>query len=226
MNGSPSQSLWLHRRSLLQAAVAAAGLGGAGLTAAGPAAAGAAPAGLDLRTIAKLGWLYTIPLIEVARARAASLVHGAAINSFGHVDRLLRPGDRDITTPNNDTLYSSAQVDLSHGPVRIAIPDVADRYFSLAFMDAWTNNFVVLGGRSTAGWSGEVVLAGPDHPGDAPNQIRSPTTHAWVLGRLLVDGPSDLPAVRDPTPATEAPAVPSDPNALAGMSTGFDFLGG
>ena len=40
-----------------------------------------------------------------------------------------------ITTPNNDTLYSQAWIDLSSGPVRITVPPTGGRYFSLALMD-------------------------------------------------------------------------------------------
>ena len=50
-----------------------------------------------------------------------------------------------MTTPNNDTLYSTTQLDLSAGPVTITVPASGDRYLSLALMDAYTNNFAILG---------------------------------------------------------------------------------
>jgi len=43
------------------------------------------------------------------------------------------------------------------------------------------------------------MIVGPSWNGDVPNGVglvRAPTNAVWLLGRILVDGPADLPAVR------------------------------
>ncbi len=118
------------------------------------------------------------------------------VNCFDHVHRLLNHRDRYVTAPNNDTLYSNAWLDLSEGPVVISVPRTRDRYFSLAFMDMYTNNFAILGTRTTGTEGGEYTVVGPDDaaPAGACNVLRAPTPRVWALGRLLIEDESDLAA--------------------------------
>jgi hypothetical protein len=53
----------------------------------------------------------------MARARARTM--GPKANQFRHVRRLADHASRAVTTPNNDTLYSSAWLDLRAGPVEV-----------------------------------------------------------------------------------------------------------
>jgi hypothetical protein len=100
-----------------------------------------------------------------------------------------------ITTPNNDTLYSQAFIDLTHGPVTLAIPDMGDRYQSVAIMDMYTNNNAVLGRRTPGGAAGTWTLVGPGMSAPAGGRVVTVATpHAWLLARTLVDGPGDLEA--------------------------------
>lgn len=104
---------------------------------------------------------------------------------------------RDVTTPNNDTLYSSAWLDLAAGPVILDAPAIPNRYHSAALMDVFTNNVAIVGTRS-GGTGGRYVIMGPGveltsiPPGTTA--IRVPTYDAWLLVRVLVNGPDDLPA--------------------------------
>lgn len=137
-----------------------------------------------------------LPLIEVARTRARHLERGLPMNFFGHGPRLADHTTRTVTTPNNDTLYSVAHVDLSQGPVSIVLPRTGGRYLSLALMDAYTNNFAVLGTRTTGDDGGYFTIVGPYDAAEGPNVVRSPTPHVWALGRVLVEAPHDLAAAR------------------------------
>lgn len=149
-----------------------------------------------LRTAAREAWLYALPLIEVANTRARGQALGHQMGVFAHVRSLANHRHRAVTTPNNDTLYSTAQVDLSGGPVTITLPTTGDRYFSLALMDAYSNNFAVLGTRTVGGEGSVVRLVGPTEAADGPDVVRAPTNHVWALARILVDGPHDLEAAR------------------------------
>ena len=150
----------------------------------------------DLRTAAREAFIYTLPLVEVATTRQRGLGFGHRMGVFTHVRHLANHKHRAVTTPNNDTLYSTAQIDLSAGPVTIALPETGDRYFSLALMDAYTNNFCILGTRTTGPDGGAFRLVGPRDAAEGWNVVRAPTDHVWALARVLVDGPHDLEAAR------------------------------
>ncbi len=150
----------------------------------------------DLTSAAREAWIYTLPLIEVATTRARGQALGHTMGAFSHIRSLANHRHRAVTTPNNDTLYSTAQIDLSAGPVSVTLPAAGDRYLSLAFMDAYTNNFAILGTRTTGPEGGTFRLVGPDDAGGGKNLVRSPTNHVWALARILVDGPDDLEAAR------------------------------
>src|SRR5438045_2279026 len=116
----------MNRREML-AATAAFGLAPAG-------AARAATGGL--RTAARDAWLYGLPTIEMATTRARALGGlSPGVNRFVHARRLAGPESRGVTAPNNDTLYSSAWLDLTQGPVTLTLPPTGDRYISVAAMN-------------------------------------------------------------------------------------------
>lgn len=150
----------------------------------------------DLRLAAREAYIFTLPLVEIATTRSRGQAAGSPMNVFGHMRRLADHKARAVTTPNNDTFYSTAQVDLSAGPVTINLPATGDRYFSLALMDAYTNNFAILGTRTTGPDGGTFTLVGPRDAADGPNVVRSPTDHVWALARILVDGPHDVDAAK------------------------------
>lgn len=162
-------------------------------------AARAHAAGGDLRAAAREAWLYGLPWIEMAAARDRMLNgkggQPAGLNAFGHARQLVGPEGRTITSPNNDTLYSSAWLDLTKGPVTLTLPATGDRYISVAGMNMYTDNDFVLGTRTTGGAGGRYTIVGPGQAGSGPNVVRLNTAHGWVLVRTLVDGPEDLAAV-------------------------------
>ena len=166
-----------------------------------------------LSEAAREAWIYALPLIEVASTRTGIGSFGGGINTLTHLRDLADHTSRAVTTPNNDTLYSSAQLDLSRGPVTLTLPASGERYVSLALMDAYTNNFAILGTRTTGIEGGTYRLIGPDTPGGGPGTVRSPTNHVWALARILVDGPHDLEAARavQSCLSIKGPACPPEP---------------
>src|SRR5271169_2717139 len=71
----------------------------------------------DLRTSAREAWIYGLPLIEAARLRAAAIGDKpeegkAGFNSFAHQRTPAGPGQRDVSAPEPDVLYSSAWLHL------------------------------------------------------------------------------------------------------------------
>ena len=155
----------------------------------------------QLQQAARDAWLYSLPLIEMATTRARAAARGARLNTLYHVHKLADYKAREVTTPNNDTLYSTVQLDLSQGPVTLTLPATGERYLSVALMDAYTNNFAILGTRTTGPDGGAFLLLGPQDASpasqaQAPTIVRSPTNLVWALARILVDGPDDMAAAK------------------------------
>jgi hypothetical protein len=142
--------------------------------------------------------LYNLDEIRKPANGESSLVRGTALNRFAAARDLLGP-DAEFVTPNNDTLYLLAAVDLSNGPVLLHVPDTHDRYYVLQLVDAWTNNFAYVGRRATGTKSGDYLLAPTGYDGPVPDGatvIEAPTTVFAIVGRIAVDGEDDVPAVR------------------------------
>src|SRR5450631_4322535 len=121
------------------------------LRAAAATAAAAAPSGVDRAAYqsAVEAYIWGYPLVVMARTRAA-LVCAVGANTFLDQTTLAGPSSRLVVTPNTDTLYSSAWLDLRAGPVVLRIPAVADRYYDCQFLDMYTNTITNIGSR-TAG---------------------------------------------------------------------------
>lgn len=168
----------------------------------------------DLRSIALEAYIYTVPLVIMNNFRF-NRTAGKRMNVFLHARKLLNHRSRAITAPNNDTLYSDAWLDLTQGPVTITIPSTSHRYFSLAFMDMYGNNFSIVGTRTTGGDGGTFTVIGPNDSAECvgTNVLRAPTPYVCALARLLVDGPADLDAARELQSGLllDAPAQPEVP---------------
>lgn len=158
----------------------------------------------DLQKTLSDAFIYSWPLYKIETLRwnqldnAASKTHGT-LGQFTHGQSLAGPQDRRVTTPNNDTLYSTAWLDLAQGPVRLSVPDTQGRYTSVALLDAYSNNVAVLGRRENGTGAGSFIVVGPDWTQPLPPNeriIRMPTRDALILVRILIDGPQDLPAVQ------------------------------
>ena len=143
---------------------------------------------------------YAFPVYEMMRTRgnAVTMAQGFGVNGVNMLfarKKLADATSRDVTTPNNDTLYASAWLDLSKGPVTLTVPDLAGRYNSAALMNVFTDNVAILGTRTGGG--GDFLIAGPGYTGpkpDAGTLVRVDTNDAWLLVRVYVDGADDLAA--------------------------------
>lgn len=119
------------------------------------------------------------------------------VNQFFHRTRLSTHADVDVVRPNNDTLYSSAWIDLSSGPVSLQLPDMQGRYFSFQFLRPDTSVFEVIGTRKTGENAESVLIVGPNWQGClSPHTIlvEAKSNEYWLLGRTLVEGENDLTA--------------------------------
>ena len=142
---------------------------------------------------------YTFDRTVHAFIAAPSQFADPAWNHILHADGLSTPSNRTVTMPNASTIYSIAALDLQDQPALLSVPDEQNRYFSIAFLDVFTDNFYYIGTRGTNGIGGEFVIASPDSQLriDPPLPvIEAPTEKVWMLVRVLVEGPEDLEAAK------------------------------
>lgn len=131
--------------------------------------------------------------------RAALICPCAAINQVGHLKRLAKATDELPYTPNNDTVYSGALLELADDPMVLTAPDIDDRYWSVQVADAYLQNVGYIGSRATDGKGGTHLFVGPRWDGAIPNDLivhRLPSNSAVLAIRLGVipEDPDDLAA--------------------------------
>lgn len=150
------------------------------------------------------GYLYGFPLVMMDETREnltgpdRVCGFGADINRFAYVGEIPGPDFRVVVRPNVDTLYASAMLDLSQGPMQLDMPDIADgRYVLMALLDAWSNNFYGIGTQTNDNKESHYLIVGPDWEGEAPDGltlVESPTNLVWIIGRTEVRNRDDVAA--------------------------------
>lgn len=198
--------------------------------------------------IVRQAWIYAYPMLmhyQTMQKQALNPTSPEYVGGFGvfrHYSELFTPKNRDVVTPNNDTPYSWAWLDLRAEPWVLSVPAVSDdRYYVHQLVDQYTFNFGYVGVLSTGREAGDYLIVGPDWKGELPVGIsqvfRCETQIAMILGRTGLSSATDLPAVRElqqqyrlrplhefagkPAP-TAPPAVQWLPWELSrGLGTGF-----
>lgn len=150
------------------------------------------------------GYIYGYPALDYMRIMREQTTPGldpkgvyAPVNGVYFQNALVEPGSLYAGRgPNTDTIYFTGWLDLSQGPVTVDAPDTHDRYYALTFADFYSE--VQHTGRRTTGTGAQrLMVAGPEWQGDVPagvQLIRMRTHQAYILGRVLVEGPKDFPA--------------------------------
>jgi hypothetical protein len=149
-------------------------------------------------------YIYGYPLVlmqttkDVMTATPTLTLTKAPINQFLHIREFPTPRFTDVVSPNADTLYSTAWLDLSKEPIILTVPDVGERYYLMPLLSEWTNVFASLGTRTTGNKAASFAIIGPDWKGSLPEgvaEILSPTSIVWIIGRTETKGPHDYEAV-------------------------------
>ena len=145
---------------------------------------------------------YPLVLMDVTRALSTAVAKPEAarapINQFVHMRAFPDASFTDVVSPNADTLYSAAWLDLTAEPIVLSVPEMGKRYYLLPMLDAWTNVFASPGTRTTGNGKGSFAIVGPDWNGQLPaglTAIKSPTNMVWIIGRTQTNGKSDFAAV-------------------------------
>src|SRR3974390_1233810 len=161
----------------------------------------------EAKAIAEEAYLYGFPMIggyDVLYKFFIDRNSGqfkAPINQLHNEARVFTPRDTGISTPNSDTPYSMALLDLRAEPFVLCMPEIEkSRYYDVQLVDLYTNNYGYMGSRSTGNGASCYLVAGPEWKGETPKGIaktlRSETEFSLVVYRTQLFNPADIVNVR------------------------------
>ncbi len=161
----------------------------------------------DARAFAKEAYIYGFPMVDNYRVMFGFSIYEkspefkAPLNQLKNESNVATPEDKTVQTPNSDTPYSLAWLDLRAEPIVLTVPPIdPKRYFSVQLIDAYTFNFGYLGSRATGNEGGSYLLAGPGWAGEKPVGvkaiIRAETEVVFAIYRTQLFDPEDLGNVK------------------------------
>jgi hypothetical protein len=160
----------------------------------------------EIKAIAEEGFIYGLPIVMnygVMYDYAVDKNSGqykAPFNQIKNEPRVFTYKDTAIVTPNSDTPYSFAWLDLRAEPIVLSVPAVEkSRYYSIMLCDGNTFNYGYIGSRATGNDAGDYMVVGPDWKGETPagiNKVFHSSTQFSVAGyRTQLFNPEDMPNV-------------------------------
>jgi hypothetical protein len=155
------------------------------------------------RAIAKEAYIFTYPVVMNYRTMYTQAIKGdRAFGKWLHLG-LSSPADKDIVTPNNDTPYSYAWVDLRAEPWVLTMPKIEkERFYTSQWDDLWgyvlDNPGSVIDGND----GHSVLLASPTRKCETPKGIKRVVRgESDFLGTLtrtqVMGGEKDLQNVKE-----------------------------
>jgi hypothetical protein len=166
----------------------------------------AAPGIAESKAIAEEGFIYGLPLVmnyavlyEFSIDKSSGQFK-APFNQIHNEARVFTYKDTAVVTPNSDTPYSLAWLDLRAEPMVLSVPAVPkDRYYSVQLCDGNTFNYGYMGTRATGPEPGDYMVVGPGWKGETPPGIRkvfqSSTQQSIAIYRTQLFDPADMPNV-------------------------------
>ena len=165
------------------------------------------PSFAETRAIAEEGFIYGLPIVmnyaavyEFSIDRLSSQ-YKAPFNHINNDAYVATYKDTAVVTPNSDTPYSIASLDLRAEPIVLSVPAVEKaRYYSVQLVDGNTFNYGYIGSRTTGSKSGHYLVVAPEWQGETPPGIdkvfRSSTQFSLALFRTQLFRPSDIENVK------------------------------
>jgi len=181
----------------------------AGLSASAALAEGNEPFEKERLAAYKLGvegYIYGEPLLDTQRiyqtitaVTEPDAQGDAPVNQFSHFQNLSTTKEGCVVAPNDDTLYSIAELKLKPQPIVIHVPTVeSGRLNVVEMLSPYTENFATIG-QDASGLvaPGTYVIAGPGRYSeseevDGLKVIHSPYNQVWLIARTVVKSPADV----------------------------------
>jgi hypothetical protein len=137
--------------------------------------------------------LFSAPLPSGANPSPVD-PRGHGINVWGHARALLTDKVRLVETPNTETPYSTAVVDLADGPVVVVHPDLEERYFRTSIWELHGDTHTI-SQKQDGGHPPPYALIPLDWDGDLPagmKSIRVRSRYAVLAPHIAVSSEEDL----------------------------------
>ena len=160
-----------------------------------------------IEAIAEEAYVFSFPMLMGYRYAFASFLAPSLPSYRGPVNTMLGeavtlgPDFKDVITPNADTPYSMALLDLRAEPMILEVPRVEDRYYVMQFEDLFGTNPHYVGSRATGTGAGRYLLAGPgfegEPTGDVDDVLHFETDIVFVIGRSQLLGADDADALQE-----------------------------
>ena len=141
-------------------------------------------------------FLFPLVLMDVTRETSTNTIKPssvkAPVNQWMHAAKLCTAEDKLVVTPNVDTIYSQAWLDLSKGPILMTVPET-DRFLNVEVLDAWTDAPYVVTE------AGNYVFVREGYELELPDDIKRidvDTDIVWLIVRILIKNQDDMVNVR------------------------------
>lgn len=156
----------------------------------------------EVQAIAEEAYIYCFPMLMGYRAAYGRFLNPSLPSYQGEPNEIVgeaRTEDhtsRGVITPNADTPYSSALLDLRAEPVVLEVPAISDRYYVMQFVDLYGTNPHFVGSRATGPGEGTYLAVGPRWDGEIPagvtDVLRFETDLGILVGRTQLLGADDM----------------------------------
>ena len=165
-----------------------------------------APSVEEVKQIAEEGFVYGLPIVMNYAVMYEYIIDKnsgqwkASFNQIDNEHRVFTYEDTAIVTPNSDTPYSLAWMDLRAEPIVISVPAVdKKRYYAVMLNDGNTFNYGYIGSRATGSDAGDYLVVGPRWKGETPPGIKktfhSTTDFSLAVFRTQLFDAKDMPNV-------------------------------
>ena len=146
-------------------------------------------------------YLYSFPTMDLYRTLYETSLDPerrsqATINEFDHRRTLSTHETTFVVTPNEDTLYSFAFVDLRAEPIILVIPPMGDRQYWFPVGEMYHDFAANLSWDTVGSSGGSYALGAPGWEGllpDGVERVDVMTPIVWIGGRYAVNGRDDVP---------------------------------
>jgi hypothetical protein len=156
----------------------------------------------EARAIAEEAYVFAFPMLMGYRYAFGTFLvpslpsYRGPANEMHGTAATLGPTFKDVITPNADTPYSMALLDLRVEPIVLEVPEVRDRYYVMQLVDLYGTNPHYVGSRTTGSDAGSYLIAGPRWDGETPegldDVLRCETELVFIIGRTQLFGPDDV----------------------------------
>lgn len=143
-------------------------------------------------------YIWGYPLVFMSHVKKAMLSKTrdpeAAINHLFQATQVPDPFLGRFFSINPENLYAWAWADLSQEPLVFTHPQITDRFYSIQFVDAYSNVFHTISNSTQGNELGTFVVTPPGWRGALPentHQIRSSTPEVFILAQTFVEGGKD-----------------------------------